>query len=203
MFRAGFGEGPDLVTGVRDGDAAHAGAVGDHLAMLSTVLHAHHEFEDTRLWDKLDERAPACVLHVDRMRQQHARMLVHLDALDEALPLWRATGRRADAEPVLEALHGMNAALAEHLPDEEVNIVPVMEQVLVQAEVDAAAEHGRKHTPKGKTFTLLGMIMAAQPDGGEVWLRDNLPAPVRLLWRLVGRRRYAAGRAALEGRTAS
>ena len=165
MFRAGFGEGPDLVAAVRDGDAAHADAVGDHLAMLSAVLHSHHELEDDQLWDKVGSRAPTCLLHVDRMRQQHAEMLVHLTALDAALPAWRSSGSELDAEPVLDALHEMNAALAEHLPDEETNIVPVMEQVLVQGEIDAA-EHGRKHTPKGKTFTLLGMIMAPSRAAG-------------------------------------
>lgn len=203
MFRAGFGEGPDLVAAVRDGDTAHADAVGDHLAMLSTVLHSHHEFEDDNFWDKVGTRAPACVLHVDRMRRQHAEMLVHLNALDAALPAWRSSGSKFDAEPVLDALHTMSAALAEHLPDEESTIVPVMEQVLAQGEIDAAAGHGRKHTPKGKTFPLLGAIMAAQPGGGEEWLRRNLPAPVRLLWRLVGRRQYEASRAAIEGRATS
>ena len=93
MFRAGFGEGPQLVAGVRDGDAAHADAVGDHLAALSAMLHGHHEFEDSHLWDALDERAPTCALHVDRMKQQHAQMLVHLGELDAALPAWRSSGR--------------------------------------------------------------------------------------------------------------
>ncbi len=50
MFRAGFGEGRALVDGVAEGDAAHADVVGDHLAMLSIGLHAHHEGEDTMLW---------------------------------------------------------------------------------------------------------------------------------------------------------
>ena len=36
MFRAGFGEGPALVAGVAEGDAAHADIVGDYLTMLSS-----------------------------------------------------------------------------------------------------------------------------------------------------------------------
>lgn len=200
MFRSGFREGPQLVAGVADGDTAHADIVGDHLSMLSGALHAHHEFEDTNLWDALSQRAPACAFHVGRMKEQHAQMLVHLEALDAALPTWRATGRAEDAVPVVDALDGMNAALAVHLPDEEENIVPVMEQVLTQKEVDAAAAHGRKATPKGKAFHQLGAILAAQPDGGAEWQRKHLPAPVRLVWRVMGRPRYEAGRASLLGR---
>jgi Hemerythrin HHE cation binding domain len=199
-FRSGFREGPQLVAGVDDGDASHADVVGDHLDMLSVTLHAHHEFEDTNLWDTLSQRAPACALHVGRMKEQHAQMLIHLEALDAALPTWRATGRAADAATVVEALDGINAALSVHLPDEEENIVPVMEQVLAQKEVDAASIHGRKATPKGKAFHQLGAILAAQPDGGAEWQHKHLPVPIRLAWRVMGRSRYEAGRTALLGR---
>lgn len=199
MYRVGFGEGPTLIAGVADGDSAHADVVGDHLSMLSVSLHAHHEFEDEHLWDTLDQRAPACVLHVTRMKTQHAEMLVHLRALDTVLPPWRGSGRSADAAAVTAALTGINAALAVHLPDEEEHIVPVMEQVLTQSEVDAASKHGRRATPKGKTFAQLGAVLAAQPDGGREWQRKHLPAPFRLVWRLVGRSRYEASRTALRG----
>lgn len=202
MFRAGFGEGRDLVAGVAEGDASHAEVVGDHLHMLSVSLHAHHEFEDENLWDTLDERAPACGLHVARMKEQHAVMLVHLRELDAALPAWRRSGRATDAAAVNAALDGINGALAEHFPDEEENIVPVMETVLTQKEVDAAGTHGRKATPKGKTWQQLGAILAAQPDGGGEWQREHLPAPLRLVWRLVGRRKYEENRAELVGRRA-
>lgn len=198
LFKVGFGEGPGLVTGVRDHDLAHAAVVADHLHMLSAGLHAHHEFEDGQFWDPMSERAPACALHVDRMKQQHAQMLVNLQALDQALPPWRASARADDAAPVLAALTGINDALAEHLPDEESSIVPTMEAVLDQEEIDAAADHGRKAVPKGQSFAMLGAIMAAQPDGGAQWQRKNLPPPVRLIWRHLGRRRYDKGREALE-----
>jgi hypothetical protein len=199
MFRAGFREGPTLVDGVADNDSAHADVVGDHLAMLSTSLHAHHEGEDTMVWDRLESRAPSCTAHVERMKEQHAAMLAHLEALDASLPAWRASGRAADAASVVSALDGINAALAVHLPDEETNVVPVMETALTQAEVDGLSEHGRKATPKGKTFIQLGAILAAQPDGGDAWLRAHLPAPVRLLWRVIGKGKYERNRAALTG----
>lgn len=199
FFKAGFAEASALVTGVVEADTAHAEVVGDHLAMLSTSLHAHHEGEDSMLWERLEQRAPACAMHVARMKQHHADLLVHLDALDAALPAWRASGRRADAASVFDALDGVNAALAVHLPDEEANIVPVMERVFTQPEVDWFGEHGRKATPKGKMFVQLGAILAAQPDGGDAWMREHLPAPVRVIWRVFGKPVYAKNRAQLLG----
>ena len=199
MFRAGFGEARSLIDGVREGNTAHAGVVADHLAMLSTGIHAHHEGEDTMLWGALEQRAPACGPHVARMKAQHAVLLVHLTALDSALPAWRASGRSVDASQLGVALDGVNAALADHLGDEEHNIVPVMETVLTQTEVDALGEHGRKATPKGRMFYQLGAILAAQPDGGAEWQRKHLPPPVRLVWRWIGKPKYEANRSELVG----
>ncbi len=200
MFRRGFGEGPDLVHGVSEGDTAHAEVVATQLETLSIGLHAHHGAEDERLWPALDERAPSCAAHVARMKAQHAEMLTQLIALDGALPAWRHSAEASDAAGGLGALAGINAALAVHLPDEEANIVPVMEHTITQAEVEWFAEHGRRAVPKGQTWQQLGEILASQPDGGSEWLHAHMPAPGRLAWRLVGKRKYAAHRAALEGR---
>ncbi|WP_345801490.1 hemerythrin domain-containing protein [Microbacterium sp. AZCO] len=200
MYKAGFGEGPALVRGVAERDSAHAEVVAQQLDLLSVALHAHHEGEDARLWAPLEERAPACAVHVERMKQQHAAMLVQLTALDAALPAWRRSAKAVDAEPVLAALDGVNAALDVHLPDEEANIVPVMETVITQKEVEWFSEHGRKATPKGQTWNSLGLILEAQPDGGDAWMRKSLPGPVRLVWRWVGKPKYEKHRAALEGR---
>ena len=197
MFRAGFSEAPTLVGRVADNDAAQADIVGDHLQLLSTALHGHHEGEDTLLWGRLEDRAPSCATHVARMKTQHAEMLVHLTELNASLPTWRATGRATDAAAVTAALAGVNAALAVHLPDEESNIVPVMETVLIPPEIEELSEHGRKSTPRGKMFIQLGAILDAQPDGGVAWQRKSLPAPVRLIWRIVGKPKYARYRAAL------
>ncbi|QIG38624.1 hemerythrin domain-containing protein [Microbacterium sp. 4R-513] len=200
MYKAGFGEAPRLVRGVAQGDTAHAEVVAGQLDLLSAALHAHHEGEDERLWAPLAERAPACAVHVERMKQHHAELLVHLNAMDAALPAWRRSAGTMDAAPLLAALDGVNGALAVHLPDEETNIVPVMETVITQPEVEWFSEHGRKATPKGQTWNSLGLILESQPDGGDQWMRKNLPGPVRLLWRWVGKPKYAKHRAALEGR---
>lgn len=200
LFRRGFDEGPDLVRRVSEGDTGHAEVVATQLETLSLGLHAHHEGEDERLWPALDERAPSCAAHVERMKAQHAELLVHLTALDRALPAWRASAKATDAEPVLSALAGVNEAMAVHLPDEETNIVPVMEYTITEPEIEWFAEHGRKAIPKGQTWQQLGEILAAQPDGGDEWLHKHMPAPGRLAWRLIGRRAYAKHRSALEGR---
>jgi hypothetical protein len=200
LFRHSFDEAPGLVDAVAEGDTAHADVVAAQLGMISTALHGHHEGEDARLWPVLDERAPSCAAHVERMRQQHAAMLVQLNALDAALPAWRAQPSAATAQPVQAALGGIRSALTAHLPDEEANIVPLMEHTLTEQEVEWFAKHGRASTPKGQMWNMLGAILDAQPDGGDAWLKKNMPGPMVLAWRWAGSRRYARYRSALEGR---
>lgn len=187
------------MSNVQDGDIDHAAVVVTQLNFLSTTFHAHHEGEDSRLWPTLTTRAPDCSAHVERMKAQHEAMLAHMNALDLALPAWRATARGADAHPAQCALDGINRALTEHLGDEEQTIVPVMEVTMTPTEVKWFGEHGRKSTPKGQTWNMLGGILRGQPDGGDAWLRKNLPAPVRFLWRRVDEPKYLRYRTALEG----
>ena len=106
-------------------------------------------------------------------------------------------GCRARARRRWAASH---AAIAVHLPDEETNIVPVMEYTITEAEVEWFAKHGRSAIPKGQTWQQLGEILASQPDGGDEWLHKHMPAPARLAWRWIGKPEYAKHRAALEGR---
>lgn len=198
-LRRSFGEAAALVDGVAEGDAKHATAVATQLHLISTALHAHHEGEDSRLWSIVSDRAPACVLHVDRMKRQHAHMLTHLQDLDRALPAWRASAAKEAAEPIRSALSGVSAAMAEHFPDEETTIVPAMEHLLTQREEKWFGKHGRAATPKGQLWNMIGAILAAQPDGGAAWLKKNMPGPAALVWRWIGAPRYARFRAALEG----
>jgi hypothetical protein len=198
-FRHAFAEAPALVAGVRTGETAHAAAVASQLTLISGGLHSHHEGEDQRLWSMLEERAPSCAAHVARMKAQHAEMLGHLEALDRAVSAWAVSALPADAEPVQSALAGVSGALAVHLPDEEASIVPVMERTITEREVAWFGEHGRRATPKGRTWDMLGAILAGQPDGDD-WLRRNMPLPGRLAWRLIGSPRYTRYRATLVGR---
>jgi len=199
FFRVQFGEAPDLVRGVREGDLEHAAYVADHLEYLITALHHHHEGEDLMLWDELTRRAPACALHVDRMRRQHAEMSHRLDEMQPTIGPWRDAPGTATAAPLLSALEAVLASLAEHLPDEEQEILPPAATAFTQREWDRMGTVARRQTPRNKMWVQLGSMRAAlgEPEG-DAWMRDELPAPVVLLWRLAGRRSYARHRARLE-----
>lgn len=179
VFRAGYGEAPDLVRGVREGDTTHARVVVDHIPMLSVGLHAHHDGEDERLWPVLDQRAPvvrpACVAHEGSASGDPDPF--QRDQLASALPAWRFSVSAADAPPVLDALTGVNEALAVHRHRRGSHDRAVMEYTITEAEIRWFSEHGRKAPPKAYRWQNLGMVLSAQPDGGERSSKKNCRHP--------------------------
>ncbi|WP_217614993.1 hemerythrin domain-containing protein [Cellulomonas sp. GbtcB1] len=200
LFRRAFGDAPGLVRGVPDGDVARMRVVAAHVREVATGLHHHHEGEDLLLWDRLEQRSPACALHVGLMRAQHADVAGLLRDLDAALPAWEAGAAAGARDEVARVLEELQALLVLHLGQEEDRILPTASSVLSQREWDHLHEHGMASVPRSRMLLQLGWILDAVPEPERAgWLRTNLPAPARLLWRTVGRRRFAAHRAQVYG----
>ena len=145
------------------------------------------------LWDRLSERAPGCAEHVERMRAQHAAMAERLDALDEVIPAWEASAAASDRARVRMALDEVLAVLAVHLGDEEASILPVAGPVFTQKEWDQLGAHARSRIPVSRLLIQLGMILDSFPaDEREEWFTTTFPAPVRVLYSVLGRPRYEA-----------
>ncbi|GHS87881.1 hypothetical protein AGMMS50218_10690 [Actinomycetota bacterium] len=200
MFRRAFTDAPALVRGVPDGDRTRTAVVAAHVREIAGGLHHHHETEDVLLWDRLEQRAPACALHVGLMRTQHTTVAELLQRLDGALPAWEASAAAPDGAAVAVVLDELCATLLHHLGQEETTIVPTAASVLSQREWDQLGERGMAAVPRNRMFIQLGWILDSIPPGErQGWLRGNLPAPARGLWWAVGRRQFAAHRARVYG----
>lgn len=200
LFRRAFADAPGLVRGVRDGDVGRMRVVAAHVREVATGLHHHHEGEDQLLWDRLEQRSPACALHVGLMRAQHATVAELRRDLDAALPAWEDGAPAAARDDVARVLDDLHALLVLHLGQEEERILPTASSVLSQREWDQLHEHGMASVPRSRLLIQLGWILDAVPPAERPgWLRTNLPAPARLLWHTVGRRRFAAHRARVYG----
>ncbi len=192
MFRRLFGEAPSLVRDVVPGDVRRADFLSNHLHGLTKLLHVHHHAEDDFFWDRMTERAPACGLHVALMRKQHQSVSDQLDEIDTRIDDWTASGADAAAgERLATALDEVDRSLAEHLADEEREAFPVLDAVLSEAEWDEISAHAQREKPPLPLFLLLGLMMEAVPEAERAaWMDRELPAPMRVAYRLFGRRRY-------------
>jgi hypothetical protein len=200
LFRRHFVDAPVLVRGVEAGDTARARVVGAHVRELLDGLQRHHQAQDLLLWGILERRSAVCALHTGLMKAQHesiARMIVPLRVV---LPVWEADADPDDGEAVAQGLDEVRAALLVHLALEEKRVLPTAADVMTQEEWDQVGEQGVAGMPRGRLLIQLGWMLDSVPeDSRDEWLRRNLPAPARALWRAVGRPRFAAHRARVYG----
>jgi hemerythrin-like domain-containing protein len=196
VFRREFRLLARMVQAIGEGDAGRAAEVGRHAREMSDALHHHHESEDELLWPRLALRAPGAGL-TDRMAPQHAALGAILGRIDAALPRWQRSPDAASSRALAADLASLHAQLEEHLDDEEESVLPVVGRVITTAEWDELGERGFAAMPKRRALVFLGYILeGASAEERSRFLR-RVPPPVRLLYRLVGRRAYARESAAL------
>jgi hypothetical protein len=198
IFRWLYRELPLLVREVEAGDLDRAAIVGDYATLDFFALHLHHETEDTVLWDRLTARDPACVAHVDQMRAQHADVASQLARIEPQLAPWVATADAGLRDAFARDIETLRDTLSVHLGQEEDEIMPVAGAVLSQQEWDELEAHTRtaliahrKELPRDVMSLQVGLLLASVPeDERDEWFRANVPAPIRLLYLLLMKRRY-------------
>ena len=198
IFRWLYSELPVLIREVEPGDVDRAAVVGTYAKLYFFALHLHHETEDLLLWDRLTTRDPGCALHVDQMRAQHADVSSRLAHIEPQLAPWVASADAALRDAIAGDIERLHATLVTHLVQEQDDILPVAGRVLSQREWDELEKHTRaelmehrKELPRDAMSLQLGFLLASVPEAErDEWYRENVPAPVRLLYLLLLKRRY-------------
>jgi Hemerythrin HHE cation binding domain len=198
IFRWLYRELPGLIREVGPGDTERASVVGRYAHLDFFALHMHHETEDIALWDRLVSRDPGCALHVDQMRAQHAAVAAHLARIEPQLAPWVKSADPSLRDALAHDIDELRETLIAHLGQEEDDIMPVAGAVLSQQEWDWMEEHTRatlmahrKELGKDVLALQLGLLIASVPEGErEAWIRTNVPAPIRVLYLLLMKRRY-------------
>lgn len=198
IFRWLYSELPVLIREVEDGDVDRAAVIGVYAKLYFFALHLHHETEDMLLWDRLTTRDPACVVHVNRMLAQHADVAARLARIEPQVSPWVATAETGLGDVIAGDIELLYATLVTHLGQEEDDILPVAGAVLSQQEWDELEKHTRamlmahrKELPRDVMSLQLGLLLASVPGADrDEWFRANVPAPVRVLYLLLMKRRY-------------
>lgn len=190
-FLWAYGRAPELVRATRQGDSDRAEFVGQWIGDLDATLHVHHHSEDELLWERLEQRAPACALHVAQMRAHHAKVAELLDAITPLRTRWRTTADPNQGEDLARAYEDLLAVLRVHLRREVVEIVPVAEKVITQREWDQLAEHSMGAIPKSRLLPQLGMLLANASPADRAEFVRAIPTPIKVLYKTVGRRQFA------------
>lgn len=82
--------------------------------------------------------------------------------------------------------------LDEHMGEEEQEILPLVRKHLTIEQWNKLVERGAKSIQdKRKRLLFLGMLLEETDPQEERAFMKNIPGPVRVLWKVVGRRQYA------------
>jgi hemerythrin-like domain-containing protein len=192
IFRRHFAEMQSLVQQAHQGEAASVSAIADHLEFLLDGLHMHHTTEDDLIWPKLRERAHLDIPLVERMEEQHQQVSMLVTQVRAATSAWRADPTPETSSELARWLGEFLVVLEQHLDEEEQVVVPLIDRSLTTAEWQEIGKRGfEKFTPAQRWIATGQMVEVATPD--EVAMMFGaLPPPVKVLWHLVGKRKYRA-----------
>jgi len=188
LIRRGFEQSGEFV--VAPGAGSRTGAVAEYVGFHLHGLEAHHSSEDELLWPVLHEPASLSDALVLRMEEQHAGLRDAIDTTRHELQAWVVAPTATGSESLASAINALLDGLAEHLAEEERDIVPLIAIHITQSEWEHLGKVAfNKFTPKQR-FTAMGEMLAAASPTEAARMLAGLPAPIKLVWRLFGRRRY-------------
>jgi hypothetical protein len=190
FFLWAYDEAPGLVRSVSAGDTGRAKYVGEVLGNFDKVLHVHHEGEDLLMYPQLEQRAPACALHVGQMLEQHRQVTQRLESIEPIRLRWMETPDAETGADLAARYEDLSAVLRVHLRREVTEVMPVADRVMTEEENKNIGQHGIKQFDKKFMVAYLGMVLATNPPADRRELFNEIPAPVRLAYKLVGRGMY-------------
>lgn len=190
LFRREYRLAPQLVRAVADGDTARAAVVGAHLTELGEMLHHHHTGEDELVWPRLHERASLQDALISRMEREHERVDALLAQVADGLAAWTPTAAATARDELAGALEALEQQLAAHLDGEEREVLPIIEEHLTMEEWAEVGQRGAAGLPRARMLVLLGGILEDASEAERRAFLGHLPPPVRVLYKVVGKRRY-------------
>lgn len=190
VFRREFTMAPRLIRAVPAGDVTRAHVVADHMRDLYDGLHGHHTAEDELLWPLLLARVDLDADKVLLMEAQHQKVDALLSRALSLLPEWEAAASPDLRDTLADVYDALWPVLLEHLEAEESEVLPLVAEHVTQAEWNRLGERFEQETPKSKLMLFLGSLLEEATPAEAALMLGKLPAPARLIWRLVGRRAY-------------
>jgi len=190
IFRRQFAEVRTLVQDVPAHDATRVVAIANHLGFLLDGLHMHHTTEDDLIWPKLLGRAGLDAPLVARMEEQHQEIDVSVAEVRAALSAWRSAPTPDTSSALADRIGEFLLVVEGHLDEEEQVVVPLIDRHLTEAEWQEVGERGfEKFTPAQRWIAMGQLVEVPTPQEAAMFFGE-LPSPVKVLWRLIGKRKY-------------
>jgi len=164
---------------------AHTGPVHAGWENFKHQLHIHHTAEDSDLWPRVRTRTagrPRDLALLDDMEAEHSRIDPLLDAVDGALA--------EQASELPDLVRALRATLDDHLKHEEDSALPLMQDVLTDADWGAFTGRIRKTQGLSGAAVFVPWIVDGSSPADRDRILGGFPPPVRVLNRLFWQGSY-------------
>jgi hemerythrin-like domain-containing protein len=198
-FTRALSEAPAQIGSAADGDTERAGRLAAYLGDVLWLIHAHHEGEDELLYPLLAQRAPQHQELFRRMEAQHAAVSSSLEAAEGAVGRFGTSGSETDGRAMGEVCQSLLANMAEHLIDEELEVLPIASRLISPVEWGAMPAHALSRYGGDRVWLPFGLALEAMPDDIRENLLSQLPLPVSGMWLGGGADAFAQEMAAIRG----
>ena len=133
------------------------------------------------------------------MEDQHARVHAAIERARELLPHWAAAPTAESSSALASAVGTIADRLAEHLAEEERDVVPLIATHITQAEWEYLGKVSFSKFKPNQRFTAMGELLEAASPEEAARMLAGLPPPIRIIWRLFGHRKHQRFMAAVLG----
>jgi len=187
-FRRDLKRFDDTLSRFPDGSSDRANQLRTAWRNFSHQLHHHHNDEETIFWPALRELGadPALVADLDG---EHQRMLLALQAVDDAMPNLPANPSAENAADIRAKILALNSVLVDHLAHEERDLEPLAATHKSSPQMKAAAVSVRQ-AYKGSAGNFAAWLLDGADAGTTASLRREIPAPVVFMLSRFGGRSY-------------
>lgn len=190
VFRREFAMMPVLIAGVPAADTGRAALLAAHGRELSTALRHHHASERDLLFPKIRDRVQLDPKAETVLADRHRENLALLRELDGLLPLWEQTAETDLRDALVDILAELSSSLILHLDTSERYVLAVVDEHFTAAEWLTLGLRAASWIPLNRMAWMLGAMLEDATPAERDNLMAKVPAPARLLFRMVGQEQY-------------
>jgi len=188
--RRDLGRFADAVQRFTPSDHARASGLAKAFGHFDTMLTHHHEGEERNIWPVIGDPDAGHVDDVAGLTTEHGRIVAGLAASRDAFGRLGTSASAADAAAASAGLAQLREAAEIHFEHEEAEMRGLCQAADPTALGAAFKKMGRDASP-AESMWFIQWVADGLSGQDAAALNGTIPAPVRLISRLVAGRRYA------------
>ena len=124
------------------------------------------------------------------MEVQHEAVARHSEQARQLTGRWQVPPVPQKGTELAATLSALGDALAEHLDEEEVSILPLVPEHITVAEWEELGRKSFEKFPPSARLVAMGQVLEDGTPEDRALFLGKAPAPARMMWHLGGRRKY-------------